>query len=217
LPCSRRPPLSSLVPVPEWGDVPGWLQAAGEAGALYLAVRGRRQAQAVDWARTLKELSGLSEEELRRLVEDNPVIAEIVGRAWEAAAETASDDKRRLLAKVAAAAIRGDAAAEVDELQLLLRTVIELDPPHITLLVAISRHGGSPEQITASWPSRPELFRAAVAALDRSRPRRADTRELRRSRLGVAHRQLRRSVPCLPPGDWRGRAGQLREHHACRA
>jgi hypothetical protein len=43
LPCSRRPPLSSLVPVPEWGDVPGWLQAAGEAGALYLAVRGRRQ------------------------------------------------------------------------------------------------------------------------------------------------------------------------------
>jgi hypothetical protein len=168
LPCSRRPPLSSLVPVPEWGDVPGWLQAAGEAGALYLAVRGRRQAQAVDWARTLKELSGLSEEELRRLVEDNPVIAEIVGRAWEAAAETASDDKRRLLAKVAAAAIRGDAAAEVDELQLLLRTVIELDPPHITLLVAISQHGGSPEQITASWPSRPELFRPAVAALDRA-------------------------------------------------
>jgi hypothetical protein len=152
LPCSRRPPLSSLVPVPEWGDVPGWLQAAGEAGALYLAVRGRRQAQAVDWARTLKELSGLSEEELRRLVEDNPVIAEIVGRAWEAAAETASDDKRRLLAKVAAAAIRGDAAAEVDELQLL----------------AISQHGGSPEQITASWPSRPELFRPAVAALDRA-------------------------------------------------
>jgi hypothetical protein len=99
LPCSRRPPLSSLVPVPEWGDVPGWLQAAGEAGALYLAARGRRQAQAVDWARTLKELSGLSEEELRRLVEDNPVIAEIVGRAWEAAAETASDDKRRLLAR----------------------------------------------------------------------------------------------------------------------
>jgi hypothetical protein len=99
------------------GNVPEWIQGAAEAGALYLAVRGRRQQQALDWAKTLKELSGLDDQQLRHVVEDNPVIAEIVGRAWEAAAETASQDKRRLLAKVAAAAIRGDAAAQVDKLQ----------------------------------------------------------------------------------------------------
>lgn len=151
------------------GNVPEWIQGAAEAGALYLAVRGRRQAQAVDWARQLKELSGLSEEELRRLVEDNPVIAEIVGRAWEAAAETASDDKRRLLAKVAAAAIRGDATAQVDELQTLLRTVIELDPHHVTLLVAIGQiPGANVDQLTARWPSSPDLLFPALSALQRA-------------------------------------------------
>jgi hypothetical protein len=93
----------------------------------------------------LKELSGLSDEELRRLVEDNPVVAEIVGRAWEAAAESASQDKRRLLAKVAAAAIRGDATAQVDELQFLLRTVTELDPPPTS-------HSWSPSARPAGTP-----------------------------------------------------------------
>jgi hypothetical protein len=32
-------------------------------------------------------------------VEDNPVIAQMVDLAWEEAARTASEDKRRLLAK----------------------------------------------------------------------------------------------------------------------
>jgi hypothetical protein len=79
------------------GSVPEWIQGPAEAGALYLAVRGRRQQQAIDWAKILKELSGLSDEELRHVVEDNPVVAEIVGRAREAGADTASQDKRRLL------------------------------------------------------------------------------------------------------------------------
>jgi hypothetical protein len=44
------------------------------------------------------------------------------------AARTASEYKRRLLAKVVAAALRGDDHATVDDLQFLLRTVMELDP-----------------------------------------------------------------------------------------
>jgi hypothetical protein len=150
------------------GNVPEWIQGAAEAGVLYLAVRGRRQQEALDWAATLKQLSGLDDEQLRRLVEDNPVVAEIVGRAWEAAAETASQDKRRLLAKVAAAAISGDAAAQVVELQLLLRTVTELDPPHITLLVAIGPGGGTVPLIATKWPADPILFGPAVATLARA-------------------------------------------------
>jgi hypothetical protein len=157
-----------LIPVPEWGDVPGWLQGAAEAGALYLAVRGRRQAQAVDWARQLKELSDLSEEELRRLVEDKPVLAEIVGRAWQAAAETASHDKRRLLAKVASAAITGDAAAQVDELQILLRTVIDLDQHHVALLVVVHQAGGSTYHLGVMWTGPPDLRDAALATLQQA-------------------------------------------------
>jgi hypothetical protein len=151
------------------GNVPEWVQAAAESGALWWAVRHRREAQALDWAATLKELSGLEDEELRHVVEDNPVVAEIVGRAWEAASETASQDKRRLLAKVAAAAIRGDADAQADELQLLLRTAIELDPPHVTMLVAVGQApGGAEEQLAARWPSSHDLLAPALSTLQRA-------------------------------------------------
>jgi hypothetical protein len=170
--------MSSIV---QLGDVPAWIGAGTGAASLYLGLRGRRQAQAVDWARQLKELSGLSDEELRRLVEDNPVIAEIVGRAWEAAAETSSHDKRRLLAKVASAAIRGDAAAaQVDELPFLLRTVIALEPSHVTLLVAIlmpreGRGQFAGQKIVGSVQrdemlarsSAPDLLDPALSVLDR--------------------------------------------------
>jgi ABC-type taurine transport system substrate-binding protein len=54
------------------GDVPEWVQAAAEAGALYLAVRGRWQQQAVDWAKELERLSGMGTKELRQAVEAAP-------------------------------------------------------------------------------------------------------------------------------------------------
>jgi hypothetical protein len=174
----RRPPLSSLVPVPEWGDVPGWLQGAAEAGALCLALRGRRQAQAIDWATTLKKLSGLSEEELRRTVEDNPAIAELVYIAWEGAAQTADDHKRRLLAHVAAAALSGDTTPEqIEPLQFLLRTMVALDPPHITLLVIIGKREGPKVgpyfmwkaerlDIEADWPGPEDVVDAALTTLE---------------------------------------------------
>jgi hypothetical protein len=89
--------MGSLV---QLGTVPEWVQAAAEAGALYLAVCGRWQRQAIDWAKELERLSGMTTQELRQVVEDTPALAELVGVAWEEAARTASEDKRRLLAKV---------------------------------------------------------------------------------------------------------------------
>jgi hypothetical protein len=88
------------------GTVPEWVQAAAETGALYLAVRGRWQQQAIDWAKEPERLSGMTTQELRQVVEASPALAELVGLAWEEAARTASEDKRRLLAKVVAAALR---------------------------------------------------------------------------------------------------------------
>jgi len=159
------------------GDVPGWLQTTIGAAGLYLGLRARRQEQALDWARLLTELSGRSDEELRRLVEDNPALAELAASAWEAAAETASDAKRRLLATVVAAAMSGAADAEVEPLGFLLRTVIALEPAHVTLLVVIASPQEHHEfegrsvvyraEITARWSSPPDLLDPAVSLLTR--------------------------------------------------
>jgi hypothetical protein len=121
------------------GELDQWLpnaiQAGTAVGQLWLGLTGRRQQQAVDWAAMLEELAGLDGLELRRIVEENSAVAELIGIAWEEAARTASEDKRNLLAKVAATALRGDDAAEIDALGFLTRTVIALDSAHIKLLV----------------------------------------------------------------------------------
>lgn len=122
----------------QFGDVPAWIGAATGAASLYMGLRDRQQAQALDFAQTLQELADLTPLELRQVVEDNPVIAQMVDLAWEEAARTASAEKRRLLAKVVAAALRGDTDAEVDALPFLLRTVMALDSGHVRLLVIIA-------------------------------------------------------------------------------
>lgn len=169
-------------------DVPGWIQVGTGVASLFLGLSNRRQTQARDWGQVLEELAGLEREELRRIVEDNPAVAEIVGDAWEEAARTASDNKRYLLARVAAAALRGDATpGQVDALQLLLRTVIDLDSTHVALLVSISAtedgrprpavedqedvvpDGAAPSraEVVAKWPSSPDLLNPALSTLER--------------------------------------------------
>jgi hypothetical protein len=164
------------------GDVPNWVQAATSAATLYVAVRGHWQQQAVDWAQQLEQLSGYTTEELRRAVEASPALAELVGFAWEEAAKTSSEDKRRLLAKVVSAALRGDADAEVHALPYLLRTVVNLDPSHVVLLVIIARpeqprlqpgpdqevqRAISREEVKYRWPGASALLDPALAVLER--------------------------------------------------
>jgi hypothetical protein len=109
-------------------------------------------------------------------VEDNPAVAELVGIAWEAAAMTAADDKRYLLARVAAAALREDDAAEVDALGFLTRNVIALDPAHIKVLVIAATPQTEDgelagiirrEELLARWPGPWDLIPAALAAPER--------------------------------------------------
>jgi len=161
--------------------LPNAIQAATAVGQLLLGLGQRRWTQAQEWGETVEELSGLDRETLRRTLEGDPVAAELVGLALEAAARTASDDKRYLLAKVAAAALRGDTTpGQVDNLQLLLRTVIALDPPHVALLVTIGqsvdRSGqtndeeaqrASRDKLAADWPGPTDLLGAVLATLER--------------------------------------------------
>jgi hypothetical protein len=160
--------------------LPNAIQAGTAVGQLYLGLSARRQQQAAEWGELLADLADLDGAALRRIVEENPAVAELVGIAWEAAARTASEDKRYLLAQVAASALRGDTLPEqVDRLPFLLRPVLALDPPHITLLVLIPEHvdrtrrnpnpaermTGFPD-LTANWPGGEQLLGPALAALE---------------------------------------------------
>jgi hypothetical protein len=122
----------------QWGDVGTWLGTAAGIGGL---LRGLGKSQGVhiqSWAEMLDDLTDLEPEELRRVVEDNPVIAEIAGIAAEEAARTASEHKRYLLAQVVAAALRGNTTpGQLDALLYLARTMAALDPADLTLLVII--------------------------------------------------------------------------------
>jgi hypothetical protein len=133
------------VPI-QWGDVGTWIGTGAGIAALFRGLGKRQQVQFQGWAEMLEELTDLEPDELRRTVEDNPVIAEVVGIAAEEAARTATDDKRYLLAQVVAAALRGDATpGQVDALLYLTRTVAALDPADLTLLVIIgTTSDGSP-------------------------------------------------------------------------
>jgi hypothetical protein len=124
----------------------------------------------------LDELTDREPEELRRIVADNPVIAEVVGLAAEEAARTASDHKRYLLAQVAAAALRGTTTPrQVEALKYLARTVIALDSPDITMLVIIgttadrepraTQETAQRKEIDARWSSPPDLVDPALAAI----------------------------------------------------
>jgi hypothetical protein len=164
-----------------WGDVPTWISAvtgtAGGVAAVFRILSKRQEAQAGTFFTMLDELADLESEDVRHLVEDNPVVAEILGRAAEEAARTASDHKRYLLAQVAAAALRGDATpGQINALLYLERTVIALDPADLTLLVVIGTTSeGKPrlegEQVSraemqARWPSPPDLLDPALAMLE---------------------------------------------------
>ena len=177
--------------VEQW--VPGAIQAVAAMGQLYLGIADHRLRQAETWGNTVQELTQLEPEELRRVIEDNPAAAELVGQVFEAATRTGSEDKRYILARVAAAALSGDTTPEkIDRLQFLARPVIALDPPHITLLVLIGETSRSavieashpdldPErvrrrmknlpveyrQFVDRWPGGQELVDPAIAALVR--------------------------------------------------
>lgn len=108
-------------------DLPVWIGAGGSVVQglsatvqLFLGVRAAREEAANEFGRLLDELLDMPAEEIAELL-GRPKLAEIVGSAWEAAARTASADKRWILAKVVAAALRDPNDAVIDPVPLLLR------------------------------------------------------------------------------------------------
>lgn len=169
------------------GIEPAWIEAGGTAvqaatsiGALWWGVRGARDEAARKFAQLVDEMLGLPTGEIVELL-GNDRIAEIVGGAWDAAARTASEQKRWTLAKVAVVALGGGGDdAEIDPLPLLLRTVQAIDEPHVRLLVLIATPRPGKGQLVGStlegsyttqdileeWPQAAELLQAMLTTLE---------------------------------------------------
>jgi len=123
------------------------------------------------------ELSALSENQIRAAVEENPRVAELVTIAWEEAARTSAEETRWLLAKLAAQCLSGSITDdEIDPVPFLMKTVANLEPQHIQLLILIAmpRTSESPNEfywqedhLAERWPSSSELLRPMLTQLER--------------------------------------------------
>jgi hypothetical protein len=124
----------------QWGNVTEWLALmSGTCGpVLYKAIRRGRLERAQSWPAMVEKLSTATTAEIQRILEDNPVVAELVARAWEAATLAAAEASRQLLARVAAEAIKNpNDNPRIDELSFIERTLAALEPPNLQLLVII--------------------------------------------------------------------------------
>ncbi len=168
-------------------DLPVWIQAAGQAGefavaatSLYLGIRNSRQRAALEWASLLQELSGLTPDQLQSIVEDTPAIAELVGTAWESAARSAAIEKRWMLARAVANAIKSPPDEEIDPYPQLVRTIghVEFSEAKLLTIVARPRPGEGKYAFTRlegaltrtdlqrEWPGAANLLAPMLAVLE---------------------------------------------------
>lgn len=148
---------------------------------LHLSVQGARKQALVEFGRLLDEMLSLSPEEIAELLGDE-CLSQLVGHAWEAAARTASEEKRWVLARITAAALRGETDdAKVDPFPLLLRTVAAVTEPDLHLLALLAcapPHGEqdttavpegslSAHELEEQWPGARGLVTPMIAVLER--------------------------------------------------
>ncbi len=119
----------------QWGDVPAWIALLSSWTKPFVEkVMANRAERIESWPSLVEKLSGLNEGEVGSLIDQRPEVAELIWEAWEAAARSASEDKRYLLASVVARGLRAMDDVVVDMLPFFLRTVEALEPLHIRLL-----------------------------------------------------------------------------------
>lgn len=123
----------------DWGSVPDWLNV-GLALAGGSAIARRRRQRVADFRQLVEDASGMAADEVLRRMEANPEVEEVIARAIEAAAITAHDEKRELLAKVVAAGLHDDAV--VDETLLMVRTIDNIEPAHLRALMRLGAGAG---------------------------------------------------------------------------
>lgn len=165
----------------QWGALPDWVTIAGNLGpVLFRSIQKARQKQAGSWPEIVQQLVNLPADAIQHILDENPAVAEVVAQAWEVAARSARQEKRRLLARVAANALNhpGDS---LDELIFLQRALADLEPADLSLLVLISKphfergqlaqtplHGYlTHDDLLEAWPEAKDFMAPMVALLMR--------------------------------------------------
>ena len=139
-----------------------------------------RLGRAGDFERRLEEATGYTAEEIAGLLQKADETAELVATALDSASRSTDERKRALLARAAAAGVVGDEQVEVDHRLLFVRTLDQLDVPHMKLLVLVARtersfQGGAVratggwawQDILASWPGVADSLAPLMAVLQR--------------------------------------------------
>lgn len=166
-------------------DLAPWMSALADttaAGAVVMAtIQANRQRFAQDWIKQVLRALERDEDDVQAAIVADPALGELIYNAWDAASQSASEEKRAVLARVVTAAIRGDAGTAIDELPYLQRAVAALEPPDLRLLVVLAQpsldsaqlQGTSligamtPQDLERAWPESAELLAPMLAALSR--------------------------------------------------
>jgi hypothetical protein len=160
-----------------------YAQIAVDLGSvLFNEIRHARLDAVPIMDRLITELSEISPDEIRDKFNSDPIVAEVVGAVFEIGVRTSDEEKRRMLAKVAAAALRDDDSATPDELRQFTRTLRDIEPGHVRLLVLISKSfGPAPEagkdvqrssrasrnSLEAAWPEAAPMMTPMLQTLAR--------------------------------------------------
>lgn len=117
------------------GTLPEWI-AVGFSAVAYNSAR--RNERARDWGNEVSALSNMDSQQIQDAITENDSLFEIIERGLQSASATSSEDKRRLLARVAASALTGDGLAQPDEYNYLLQTIDRIEVPDLQVLVQVA-------------------------------------------------------------------------------
>lgn len=161
-----------LVPVP--AEVPIWAGVVVSFLQLSQSVIAERRLRRVqDVATKIATESGLDDDEISDRLNEDALALEVVEGALEAGQRTENEEKRRLLALVAARALLGVRSERADYWRTLMRTVAEIEPIDVHLLACLRRdeetnNGPIPGESVNGWSGDTVLLEPSLGALQRT-------------------------------------------------
>ena len=136
-------------------------------------LEGRRVRRARDVADKIRAQSGLADQEIERLLDEDGVALELVDAALDVGQRTEDGEKRRLLALVATQALLGVPLEQADHWRTLMRTVAEIEIIDVHLLACLRRaeeamKGPIRAEGVEGWRGDTVLVEPSIAALQRA-------------------------------------------------
>ncbi len=164
-----------MSPLPEvLAALPAWLAVLISGGQLtHSVIVQRRVSRTLDVASQIRRQSGLDDQAIEERLGQDGVALELVEAALDAGQRTENEEKRRLLALVAARALLGRPGEHADHKRTLMRTVAEIEPIDVHLLGCLHRGEQAadqplPAESIEGWRGDTTLLEPSLGALQRA-------------------------------------------------